>query len=194
MENTFALIASFCLGIGLSASAGFRVFLPLFVMSLATKLGLNLGESWAWIGSWTAIITLGVATIAEIMAYYIPFIDNLLDSLAVPLAGIAGTLLMGLSLTGVDSQIFQWGLAIIAGGGTAAAIKGTAASGRALSSATTAGMGNMALSSVETFISSVLSILSLFLPILAFILATLVFYYLYKMYRFLKIKKRTSLR
>ena len=189
MDTTLSLIVSFCLGIGLSASAGFRVFLPLFIFSLAAKFGLDLGEGWVWIGSWTAIITLGVATFVEILAYYIPWVDNALDSIAVPLAGLAGTLLMGLSLTGIDSEMLQWGLAIIAGGGTAAAIKGSAASGRLISSTTTGGVGNFVVSTTETVASSILGIVSIFLPVLAFILVLIVFYYLYKAYRYLKDKK-----
>ena len=189
MDSTLSLIISFCLGIGLSASAGFRVFLPLFILSIAAKFGLDLSESWAWVGSWTAIITLGVATFVEILAYYIPWVDNILDSIAVPLAGVAGTLLMGLSLAGIDSEVFQWGLAIIAGGGTAAAIKGSTASGRLMSTATTGGAGNFLVSTTETAASSVLGIVSVFLPVLGFILVLVVFYYIYKAYKFFKKKK-----
>ena len=85
-------IFSIFLGIGLAASVGFRVFLPLFALSLASYFNLwELNESWQWIGSITAVIALGVATFVEITAYYIPFVDNLLDTIAIPLATIAGT-------------------------------------------------------------------------------------------------------
>lgn len=88
-------IISICLGIGLAASAGFRVFLPLFALSLAAHFNLwELNESWLWIGSLMAVITLGAATLIEIAAYYIPFVDNLLDTIAIPLATIAGTAVM----------------------------------------------------------------------------------------------------
>ena len=88
-------IISICLGIGLAASVGFRVFLPLFVLSLSSYFNLwELNESWQWIGSLTAVITLGVATLVEITAYYLPFIDNLLDTIAIPLATVAGTAVM----------------------------------------------------------------------------------------------------
>lgn len=86
---------SICLGIGLAASVGFRVFLPLFVLSLSSYLNLwELNESWMWLGSIAALITFGVATLVEIMAYYIPYVDNLLDSISVPLAALAGTAVM----------------------------------------------------------------------------------------------------
>lgn len=185
------LILAFFLGIGLAASAGFRVFLPLFALSLAARFGFDLNADWEWVGSWTAIITLGVATIVEIGAYYIPWIDNILDAMAVPLAGIAGTLLMALSLGDVDSQVLQWGLAIIAGGGTASAVKGSAASTRLASTASTGGAGNFIISSTETAAASVLSVTAIIFPIVGFILVLVVFYYMYKGYRYIQ-RRRAS--
>lgn len=186
----FSILISFFLGIGLAASAGFRVFLPLFALSLAARFtGFDLNENWAWVGSNAALITLGIATLFEILSYYIPWVDNILDTIAVPLAGIAGTLLMALSMGDINSEILQWGLAIIAGGGTAAAIKGTAASGRLASTVTTAGTGNFIISTTETAAASVLSLTSIFLPIIGFILALVVIYYIYKAWKFLRKKQ-----
>lgn len=87
MIMTTEAIVSVFLGIGLAASLGFRVFLPLFALSLASYYNVwELNDSWQWIGSLTALIILGVATLVETFAYYIPFADNLLDAVAVPLA------------------------------------------------------------------------------------------------------------
>lgn len=193
--DIFAIVISFCLGIGLAASAGFRIFLPLFIASIAVHFGadmFNLSETFAWVGSPLAMITLGIATFVEILAYYIPWIDNILDTIAVPLAGIAGTLLMALSLGDVNSEVIQWGLAIIAGGGTAAAVKGSSAGTRLASTATTGGAGNFIVSTTETAASGILGITSVFLPILGFILVLLVFYFIYKGYKYMKtVKNRT---
>lgn len=189
METT-TIIISFFVGIGLAASAGFRVFLPLLVLSLAAKFGFDLNQDWAWIGSWTAIITLGIATFVEIIGYYIPWVDNMLDSIAVPMAGIAGTMLMAFSLGNMDSEFLQWGMAIIAGGGTATAVKGSAAGTRLASTTTTGGAGNFLVSTTETFASGVLSLLALIAPIIAFILVLVVFYFIYKGWNYIKGKKR----
>ncbi|MDO5509293.1 MAG: DUF4126 domain-containing protein [Weeksellaceae bacterium] len=187
------LILSFFLGIGLAASAGFRVFLPLFALSLASFFGYNIDDSWAWVGELPALITLGVATLAEIFAYYIPWIDNALDTIAIPMAGIAGTFLMASSLGGFDSEVLQWGLAIISGGGTAAAIKGTAATGRLASTMTTGGLGNFAVSTGETTAASVLSIFAFIAPIIAFILVAVVFYFVFRSWRYInKVRSRKS--
>jgi len=83
---TLETILSIFLGIGLAASVGFRVFVPLFALSLSAYFNvLELNSSWLWLGSLTAVITFGVATLFEIFAYYIPFLDNLLDTIAIPL-------------------------------------------------------------------------------------------------------------
>lgn len=122
---TFETLLSICLGIGLSASVGFRVFVPLFALSLASYFNIwELNDSWSWVGRASALVVLGVATLFEIFAYYMPYVDNLLDTITVPLATIAGTAIM-VSTVADLSPVFTWALAIIAGGGTAAAVAGT---------------------------------------------------------------------
>lgn len=176
-------IISIFLGIGLAASVGFRIFVPLFTLSLAGHYGvISLNESWLWVVSTPAIITLGIATFSEIFAYYIPWFDNLLDTIAVPLAAIAGTAVM-VSTVADLSPVITWALAIIAGGGTATAIKGTTASTRLTSTATTGGLANPIVSTLETGTSMVLSIFSIFIPILALILVLLIFFGIRKLYK-----------
>ena len=170
----------------MAASAGFRVFLPLFILSLAAKFGFDLNTEWAWVGSWTAILTLGFASLVEIIGYYIPWVDNMLDTIAVPLAGVAGTLLMALSLGNVDSEVIQWGLAIIAGGGTAAAVKGSSAGTRMASTATTGGAGNFLVSTTETAASGILGITSIIWAPLAFVMVLVVFYFIYRGYSYFR--------
>jgi hypothetical protein len=178
-------IMSFFLGIGLAASAGFRVFLPLFALSLGAHFGgdlLNLNESWQWVGSWPAIITLGIATLIEIIAYYIPIVDNLLDTIAVPLAAVAGTVLMGSTLLDMG-EVSTWALAIIAGGGTAAAVSGTTAATRAVSTGTTGGTGNFIVNTGETAAASVLSATSFIWAPLAFLLVLVTLFLVYRLWK-----------
>ncbi|UOB17021.1 DUF4126 domain-containing protein [Abyssalbus ytuae] len=171
---TTETIISVFLGIGLAASVGFRVFLPLFALSLASYFDIwSLNENWEWIGTLPALITLGLAMIIEIFAYYIPFIDNLLDTIAVPLAAIAGTAVV-VSTAADLNPLITWSLAIIAGGGTASAIKGAASATRLTSSATTAGTGNPIVSTAETGTSILMSTASIFAPVLAIILAIII--------------------
>ncbi len=178
------------LGIGLAASAGFRVFVPLFALSLASYAGLwELNENWEWMGSLTAVIITGVATLSEIFGYFIPWVDNLLDSMAIPLAALAGTAVMVSTLAGMD-PVITWTLAIIAGGGTATAIKGAAAGTRLTSSVSTGGLANPAVSAVETAAASAISLASILAPVLAAVLVIIVLAFVFRIYRKLRPGRR----
>lgn len=174
---------SICLGIGLASSVGFRVFLPLFALSLAAYFNVwELNDSWLWLGSLTALITFGVATLVEIAAYYIPFIDNVLDTISVPLAALAGTVVMMSTLTDL-SPVVGWSLSIIAGGGTAAAISGSSGITRLASSSTTGGLGNFIISTIETIIAFFMAIMAIFLPLLAFVFVMFILWGIYIIYK-----------
>jgi len=119
MEINIETISAVALGIGLSASTGFRVFIPLLVAGIASHFGLlPLGESFEWMGSVPALISFGVAAVAEVLAYYIPFVDNLLDHIATPLSIGAGTLLMT-SVFPADNEWIRWIMGFVVGGGAA---------------------------------------------------------------------------
>ncbi|MDE3741219.1 DUF4126 domain-containing protein [Maribacter polysaccharolyticus] len=179
-------IISIFLGIGLAASVGFRVFLPLFALSLAAYFGVwDLNDNWEWIGSMPALITLGIATLTELFGYFIPWVDNLLDSIAIPLAAIAGTAVMVSTVANLD-PVVTWSLAIIAGGGTATAIKGAGASSRLASTATTGGLANPLVSTVETGAAVVVSTASIFAPVLAVILVIAILVFVFTIYRKLR--------
>lgn len=188
---TSETVISIFLGIGLAASVGFRVFLPLFALSLASYFGVwDLNPDWQWIGSLAAVITLGVATLIEIFAYFIPWVDNVLDSLAVPLAAIAGTAVMVSTVANLD-PVVTWSLAIIAGGGTATAIKGASATSRLASTATTGGMANPLVSTIETGTATIVSAASIFAPVIAVILVIGILIVIFSIYRKLR-PRRTS--
>lgn len=164
-------ILSAFIGIGLAAATGFRVFLPMFAVSLASYFHwIPTHESFDWLSGLPALITTGIATLAEILAYYIPVIDNLLDSISVPMATIAGSVLFASQFA--DLGTFpQWGLALIAGGGTAATISTGFAGIRAASTATTGGLGNSVVGTTETAGAGIMAVLAMIAPIIAAILA-----------------------
>ena len=189
---TSETIISIFLGIGLAASVGFRVFLPLFALSLASYFDLwTLNESWEWVGSLAAVITLGVATLVEIFAYFIPWVDNLLDSISLPLTAIAGTAVMVSTVADLD-PVVTWSLAIIAGGGTATAIKGASATSRLISSTTTGGVANPGLSAIETGTAALVTAASIFAPVLAVILVIIILAFIFVIYR--KLRPRTKIK
>ena len=158
------LITAVAIGIGLAASTGFRVFVPMLVAAIAAKAGLlPLNESFQWLSSWTSIAILGTATVVEIMAYYIPLVDNLLDTIATPLAVVAGTLLLT-SVLPIDNGIMKWITGAALGGGSAAVVQGATALTRLTSTKLTAGLGNPVVATVENVAATGTSILSLIIP------------------------------
>lgn len=175
-------LISIALGIGLATAAGFRVFVPLFALSLASFYGVwPLNEQWQWLASPVALSILAAACIAEALAYLIPWVDNLLDTIAVPLAGVAGTAVMASTMTDLNPAI-TWALAII-GGGAAAAIKGMNAGGRLVSSATTGGVANPVFSIWETISATVMSFLAIFFPAVAVVAVIVIAFMMYKVWR-----------
>lgn len=160
-----------CLGLGLAASCGFRVFVPLLISNIASMTGIvNIGGGFEWMGSWPAFAIFLSATVAEIGAYYIPVLDNALDTISVPLATIAGTLLSVTFITDVPPMV-QWTLGIIVGGGSAAVIKSGASMARLKSTAFTAGWANWLIATFEHVTSFVMSILTVLLPIVMGVIA-----------------------
>jgi large-conductance mechanosensitive channel len=158
------LITAVAIGIGLAASTGFRVFVPMLVAAIAAKAGLlPLNESFQWLSSWTAIAILVTATVVEIIAYYIPVVDNLLDTVATPLAVVAGTLLLT-SVLPIDSELMRWITGAAVGGGSAAVVQSGSALTRLTSTKLTAGVGNPVVATVENVAATGTSILSLIIP------------------------------
>ncbi len=164
-------ILGLCIGIGLSAACGFRVFVPLLVMSIASLLGwFEPMKGFEWLAMPSVCIALAVATVCEVAAYYIPWVDNMLDTVATPAAMIAGTLTTMAVSSGEMSQFASWAAAIIIGGGTAGAVQMSTVAVRGVSTATTGGVANPLVSTGEWIGAFLLSILSLIVPVLVVVL------------------------
>lgn len=157
------------IGIGLSAACGFRVFVPLLVMNLMALGGyLHLSSGFAWIGSHYATIAFATATIFEVLGYYIPWVDHLLDIVATPATVIAGTVATA-SMADL-SPFLKWTLSLIAGGGIAGLVQGTTSALRVKSALLTAGAGNPVISTVELVGSIITALLAILAPVLCLIL------------------------
>ena len=177
-----ALIAVF-VGLALSAAAGFRVFVPLLLTGLAARLGhLELTSDMAWLGSDAALVALATATVLEASAYYVPWLDNLLDTIATPAAVAAGVVAWA-AVTPELSPLLRWTLAVVAGGGAAGLVQSGTALVRLKSSIFTAGLGNFVVATGELAGSLALSVLGVLVPVLAAVLVLLVLVGLGWLYR-----------
>jgi hypothetical protein len=177
------LALSVALGVGLAAATGFRLFLPLLILSGAAYTGhVSLNESFAWLGTPAAIIMLGTAAIAEIAAFYIPGVDNLLDTLAVPGAVVAGTIASAATMTDLPPMV-KWTTAVIAGGGVAGVTQGLTAMLRAKSTVLTGGLGNSVIATAELGGASLISVLALATPFAALAVVGLIFWMAFRLIR-----------
>ena len=185
MNEVYAIVVGVCL----AAACGFRVFVPLFVASLAANTGVDafggvnfaemLGDGYSWLGSTPVTIALGVATALEIGAYYVPWIDNALDSIATPAAVVAGTFMTGAMMPEfMGDGSFKWILSTIAGGGTAGVVQGATVITRGTSTATTGGIGNPAVSTAELGGSILTAGLAVLIPILCAVLVVILLFFM----------------
>jgi hypothetical protein len=167
MNELYEVCLSLCVGLGLAAACGFRIFVPLLIMSVAAKTGhLEVAENFAWLSSDAAVATFAVATAVEVFAYYLPVVDNFLDAIASPCAVIAGTIVMS-SFVPEMAPWLKWCLAAIAGGAAAGAVQGVTALLRGASTATTGGLANPLVSTSEAAASTGLSAAAIFVPVFA---------------------------
>ncbi|QIG46373.1 DUF4126 domain-containing protein [Nordella sp. HKS 07] len=163
----FDYAVSIALGVGLASGVGFRVFLPLLITSVAAYGGyIPISDGFAWLASPAAVIMLGVAALAEILAFYIPGVDNLLDTIATPTALVAGTLVSAAVMADLPPLV-KWTAAVIAGGGAAGITQGVTAFIRANSTVFTGGLGNPVVATGELGGAALVSLLALAVPFVA---------------------------
>ncbi len=166
METVLAV----CIGVGLAAACGFRVFLPLLAVSLAARVGyLHLAAGFDWMAGTPALIAFATATVLEIAAYYVPWLDHLLDLIAAPAAVLAGIVASASIMVDVPPFV-RWSVAIIAGGGAAAGVQGFTTALRLKSAALTGGLGNPIVATMEWVGAAVTAVLAIFVPVVCFLL------------------------
>ena len=170
------IIIGVLIGIGLSAASGLRIFIPFLGLSIAGYYQvIPLNESFSWLATWQAMLAFGVASLLEISAYYIPWLDHALDVILAPVAAIAGTLLTA-STIGDISPFMKWSLAIVAGGGVSSLVHFGSSAVRAAVGLPTGGLANPLVSSSEGLGAIALTLLALFIPVLAFIVVIWLIY------------------
>ncbi len=161
-------LLSVLLGVGLSAACGFRIFVPFLLVGIGARTGhVTLGPPFAWMAATPALIAFGFATVLEIAAYYIPWLDHVLDLVATPASVVAGMVMTASVVTGLDPML-KWTLALIAGGGIAGTVQALTVGMRKVSLLTTGGLANPIVSTAELLGSVLLTVLAIVLPLLAF--------------------------
>lgn len=143
------------------------MFVPLLLTGLAARLGyIRLTPGMAWLDSDPALVALATATVLEIGAYYVPWLDHVLDAAATPAAVTAGVIATA-AVTPELPPLLRWTLAIVAGGGAAGMMHAGTALVRLQSSALTLGVGNPVVATGELVGAVILSGLALLVPVFA---------------------------
>ena len=177
------LLLSLGVGLGLAAACGFRVFLPLLALGAAARADLvPLASGFQWLSTTPALGALTVATALEIGAYYVPWLDHLLDVAATPAAVAAGALASASVLTELP-PLLQWSVALVGGGTAAGIVQGATSLLRLGSTATTGGLGNPVVATFEWMTAALVAVLAIALPVLALLLLGAIVLGIYRLAR-----------
>lgn len=193
--DILGILFALCIGVAISAACGFRVFLPILIIGILQRFGsewglpLTVPEGLSWAGNGFILLGLGVATILEVAAFYIPWLDSLLDTISAPMAIIVGTVLTYCILDDASgtSRIL---LSLVGGGGSAGVVAGTTALARSASTVLTAGLGNNVIATTENGLSIFSVILALVFPILGVIFLAIFLIVIIKIISHLRKKKK----
>ena len=185
-----SMIIAILIGIGLSASAGFRVFIPPLITSIAAKASwITLATQFEWVGSTPALIAFSIAAILEISSYYIPVIDNAMKAIATPASIVSGILLTASLVWDVD-PLLKWSVSVLGGGGIATITHLMTLFIRGTSTIVTGGIGNILVSILEGISAIALSILSLLFPFAVIIAIVVILWMFFKTIRSLKRRRK----
>lgn len=161
------VLLSLAVGLGLAAACGFRIFVPMLAASVAAHGGhLELAGGFEWIGSTAAMIAFGTATLLEVGAYYVPWLDHLLDTVTTPAAVLAGMFASASVIVDMP-PLLKWTVVLVGGGGIAGITQGATVALRAKSGLFTGGLANPGVSTVELVSSAVTAALAIVLPLVA---------------------------
>ena len=181
--STWQAVMSIGIGLGLAAAAGFRVFVPLLVLSVAARAGyLPLSAGFEWIGTTPALLAFATATVLEVAAYYVPWLDNALDTIAAPTAVVAGVVASASVMTELPPLV-KWSVAIVGGGLAAGVVAGSTSLVRLKSTATTAGLANLVVATTELAGAVVTSLLAIVLPLVVLLFVGAVMFVLWRLRR-----------
>jgi hypothetical protein len=98
------------------------------------------------------------------VAYYVPWLDHLLDLLATPIALLAGVVAMAAVVTDLP-PVLRWLIALVGGGGSAGLVQGATVLLRLKSTALTGGLTNPILATLELFGAVTTALLAVVVPL-----------------------------
>ncbi len=173
------------LGVGLAAATGFRTFLPLLMLGLAARFqlfGIEISGAMSWLDSDPALIALALATVFELAADKIPFVDHVLSLIGTVARPVAGAVAAGAAFVTLDPLVAAIA-GLIIGAPTAMAFHSAQAGTRVLSSASTGGLGNPVVSFIEDLTAFIMVIVAFLAPVLIPVVLVVVLLALWRLWR-----------
>ena len=158
-------------GFGLSASAGLNAYIPLLVTALLAKFTdlIHLQKPWDALTSWWIIGLLIVLTLMEVFMDKIPLVNHFNDAVQSIVRPTAGAIVFAASANVITDvhPVLALALGLLVAG-SVNLVKTAVV--RPVVSATTAGVGNVPVSTMEDVTSTGVSILAIVIPIAVVIL------------------------
>jgi Domain of unknown function (DUF4126) len=168
------LLPAVGMAIALAACAGVRAWLPLLLAGGLSRAGfLELGDSFAFLGSDRALMLFGLATLLEIAADKVPALDHALDALSTVLRPAAGALLAASVIGRFADPLTALALGVAVGAPASLVPHAAKSALRAVSSTLTAGLANPALSLIEDLLAVVMFALAILVPVAVVLLLLL---------------------
>jgi len=151
---------------GLSTSAGLNAYIPMLAVALMARFTslVELAAPWDTLTSWWVIVILVVLLAVEELADKIPAVDSVNDVVQTLIRPTAGAILFAAQTQ--SSIHLHPVLAMVCGVVLAGSVHAIKAGARPVVTATTAGVGNPIVSTVEDVISAVTSFISILFPYL----------------------------
>lgn len=179
---------------GLSTSAGLNAYIPMLVLALVARFTslVNLEEPWTALTSWWIIGLLAVLLTIETLADKIPAVDSVNDVIQTFIRPTAGAIVFAATTQSTIHMhpVLAFACGIVLAGGTHLVKAG----GRPVVTATTGGLGNPVVSTIEDIIATITSLVAIIFPylILAWIFLLVLFIYLIVRWRRQRTEARTT--
>jgi Domain of unknown function (DUF4126) len=175
-------IAGYFTALGLSTAAGLNAYVPILSVGLLSRWTdlMDLPEPWDALGDPIVLGIVGVVGVADFIGDKVPIVDHVLHAVGLAVAPAVGGMLALASASAFD---LDPGLAAGMGIVAALATQAGRTAARPLSTATTGGGGNPAVSLAEDGVSGVLSVTALFWPVVTAVLAVIVLVAVFLLWR-----------
>ena len=169
------VLANLATAFGLSASAGLNAYVPLFIVAVVARYTdwIKLGEPYNVLTNGWVIAALGVLLTIEFFADKIPLVDHMNDVIGTVVRPAAGAVLFAATTGAVRDM--NPAVAVIAGLIVAGSVHATKAAVRPVVTASTMGLGNPVVSTIEDVTAATVSLGAILLPLVFAVLVALAF-------------------